>query len=186
MRETSATNTSQQRRCLPTSGNSRTEEPTARGAWSSASAGTKQASCWEALSLWGGGPTPWPSLSGRGWPVDHLLFSWCSSFFFTLSPSHADCFSTWLEFILPDDFGRRRVCEAWWHHWKADIRGGETAQWLVFILLQCHLEPKHTYKKNTLHKRIVNTNTQTRLYTFCLSAISILAEQKLEVDIYWI
>ena len=78
---------------------------------------------------------------------DHLLYSWCSSFFFTLSLSDADCFSTWLEFILPDDFGRRRVCEAWWHHWKADIRGGENAQWLAFILLQCHLEPKHTYKK---------------------------------------
>ena len=25
--------------------------------------------------------------------------------------------------------------------------GRPAAQWLVFILLQCHLEPKHTYKK---------------------------------------
>ena len=31
---------------------------------------------------------------------DHLLFSWCSCF----PLSNADCFSAWLEFILPNDF----------------------------------------------------------------------------------
>ena len=123
-------------------------------------------------------------------------------FFFTLSLSDAHCFTTWLQFILPDDFGpqgpHETVCSAinseihifmyfqllegaeFVKHGiiekQISEEGRPTAQWLVSSWNFNVILNPNTDTKSTSHKRIVNTKTQTHFYTFFLSAISILAE----------
>ena len=120
--------------------------------------------------------------------------------FFTLSLSDAHCFTTWLQFILPDDFGpqgpHETVCSAinseihifmyfqllegaeFVKHGiiekQISEEGRPTAQWLVFILLQWHFEPKHRYKKHLTqtHSKHKDTNTLLYILPFCIFNLS--------------